>query len=48
MFVRHNLTFNEFCAKISIYIRKIARKIFTLDVDLTYFLKYAIMYVSGT
>lgn len=48
MFVRHNLTFNEFCAKISIYIRKIARKIFALDVNLTYFSKYAIMYVSGT
>lgn len=48
MFVRHNLTFNEFCAKISIYIRKIARKIFALDANLTYFSKYAIMYVSGT
>lgn len=48
MFVRHNLTFNGFCAKISIYIRKIARKILKLDTDLTYFLNYAIMYVSGT
>lgn len=48
MFVRHNLTFNEFCAKISIYIRKIARKIFMLDANLTFFLEYAIMYVSGT